>query len=134
MEGVDQQNKQRTDSKKERSHDHRRRGSSEGAKENSQKSLREDKTKWKNEKTKKELGEKEQWKGLKHIGQPFKPKRYARKDRNGRLVNLDMRAEATKEYLEKDQWGEKESKDNEGTTKENNTSTSTSNQNGGGAQ
>ena len=67
--------------------------------------MREGKTNWENEKTEKELGGEEQWKGLRHIGQPFKPKRYARKDRNGRLVDLDMRSEATKEYLEKDHWG-----------------------------
>ena len=72
------------------------------------KSLREDKRKWIDELTKEELGVKEQWQGLRYIGQPYKPKRYARRDRKGRLVNMDMRAEATKEYLEKDQWGKKE--------------------------
>ena len=70
--------------------------------------LREDKRKWEDELTKKGLGETEQWQGLRYIGQTYKPKRYARRDRNGRLVNMDMRAEATKEYLEKDQWGKKE--------------------------
>ena len=78
------------------------------------KSLREDKRKWEDEVTKKELGIKEQWQGLRYIGQPFKPKRYARKDRHGRLVNLDMRAEATKEYLEKDQWGKQEHQKQQG--------------------
>ena len=42
---------------------------------------------------------------MKHIATDWKPKRYARKDRNGKTVNMDQRAEATKEYLAKDQWG-----------------------------
>ena len=59
------------------------------------KNLREDKRKWEDELTKKELGVKEQRQGLRHMGQPCKPKRYARRDRNGRLVNMNMRAVGT---------------------------------------
>ena len=72
------------------------------------KAIKEDKDKWIDEMTKAELGVKEQWQGMRFIGQPFKPKRYARRDRNGKPVSMDLRAEATKEYLAKDQWGKKE--------------------------
>jgi hypothetical protein len=80
----------------------------EALKKEDQQSVRDRKRKWIQELTRKGLGVKEQWQGMRFIGQPFKPKRYARRDRNGKPVNMDLRAEATKEYLAKDQWGKKE--------------------------
>ena len=47
----------------------------------------------------------EKWEGVKTVRASYKPKRYARKDRDGNIVDLDNRAEATKEHLERDQWG-----------------------------
>ena len=45
---------------------------------------------------------------LRFLGRAHKLKRYVRRDRNGRIVTMDMGAEATKEYLEKDQWEKKD--------------------------
>ena len=45
---------------------------------------------------------------MKNIGGTYKPKRYARRDRHGKGVDLNLRAEAIKDYLEKEQWGEKD--------------------------
>ena len=55
-----------------------------------------------------ELSVREQWEGLRFLDRAHKPKRRARRDRNGRIVSMDMRAEVTKEYPEKDHWEKKD--------------------------
>ena len=67
--------------------------------------MSKDRINWINEITKESQGIKEQWGGVKHIATDWKPKRYAKRDRNGNTVNMGQRADATKEYLAKDQWG-----------------------------
>ena len=65
------------------------------------KSVAKDKIRWIDEITKEEQDCKEQWGWIRHIASDYKPKRYARKNRLGETVNMDQRAEATKEYLAK---------------------------------
>ena len=47
---------------------------------------------------------KDKWAGIKAIRDDLKARMYARKDREGKYIALGERAEATAEYLEKDQW------------------------------
>ena len=60
---------------------------------------------WINELVNKSKNSKELFAGINEIGRNFQPKRYTRRDMRGNLVDLQDRAEATKEYLEKVHWG-----------------------------
>ena len=51
------------------------------------------------------MNTKEIWEGINIIAKDNQPKRYAKKDRHGNITAIDQRAEATKDYLEKEQWG-----------------------------
>jgi hypothetical protein len=60
-----------------------------------------------------ELSNKDRWGGLRIVKSDYKSKRYAKRDRHGDLVDIDRRAEATKESLEQVQWGEQDNNDQE---------------------
>ena len=70
------------------------------------KQTKQDKINWINELTKETKEDNEIWEGMKTIANGYKPTRFAKRDRHGVLVNQDQRAEATKDYLEKEHWGQ----------------------------
>ena len=72
------------------------------------KQVEKDKENWADMLTQENLGEKELWQGIGDIKREYCPNRFAREDIMGNIVDLDDRAEATKEYLEKVHWGKKE--------------------------
>ena len=57
------------------------------------------------------MSSKEAWKGLKIRRACYKPKRYARKDRRGQFVPLNLRAQAACDCLAEDHWGIKSDPD-----------------------
>ena len=74
--------------------------------------LEEDREKWADKLTQECTGEKGLWQGIEDIKREYQPNRYAREDIRGNIVDLEDRAEATKEYLEKSHWGSNGSEEN----------------------
>ena len=71
------------------------------------KMLKGDKRHWKRQQVRQEMHSKEKWAGLKLLNTEFKPKLYAKRDKNGNFVP-QQRAQATAEYLAEEQWKCKE--------------------------
>ena len=70
-----------------------------------QKLFKRDQVNWIDAIIKAEMSGKDKWNGVKTVRSDYKPKRDAKRDREGTVVDIDQRAEATKDYLEKEQWG-----------------------------
>ena len=69
--------------------------------------LTRDKIQWMNDLVNELLTRKDNWQGVKLIRSKYKPRRYAKRNKNGQIVDLDQRAEATKNYLEMEHWGKR---------------------------
>jgi hypothetical protein len=70
--------------------------------------LKGDKRHWKRQQVRQEMHSKDKWAGIKLLNTEFKPKLYAKRDKNGNFVPLGQRAQATAEYLAEEQWKCKE--------------------------
>ena len=75
------------------------------------KQKKQDKIIWINKLTDEAKKCKDLWDGAREIGQDYKTCTYAKKDMHGNTAPLGERARATKEDLEKEQWGRKQNQE-----------------------
>ena len=69
------------------------------------KKTKADKKTWRLQQIVEEMNEKERWNGSKTLRKDYKQNVYARKDKEGKEVKLEDRAEAMASYLEEVHWG-----------------------------
>ena len=67
-------------------------------------SAAEDKRRWHRQQVQRNMTCRKRWQGIRLMHEDFKPKTYAKNDKNNQPVRLHERAEATAEYLAEKQW------------------------------